>query len=354
MSFKASKIAHPKKPKKEKKRHQTREEKQAEYKAGKELLSAQKRYRAGIVTVRDLIAPAAMDIKPDYVKLNGLFVRTLFVLTYPRYLNVGWFSPIINFSAPLDISMFFYPLPDNIVLKQLRNKVGNITADLVGAAEKGAPRDPMRETALRDIEQLRDDITQGIEKFFQFGLYVSVYGNTIEKLNQITERLEYMFGSKSVITKRSIWQAEQGFNSILPQATDVLQIGFNMNSSPIAASFPFVSSDLTSDSGILYGINRHNNSLILFDRFSMPNANSVVFATSGAGKSYAVKLEILRSLMLGVEVLVIDPEREYYYVTEAVGGTYINISLNSESRINPFDLPKHLQTVSTEAYIIRK
>ena len=353
MSFKASKISQPQKYKKEKKRPQTREEKQAEYKAGKELLSAQKRYRAGIVTVRDLIAPSATDVKPDYIKLNDLFVRTLFVLTYPRYLHVGWFSPIINFSAPLDISMFFYPLPDNIVLKQLRNKVGNITADLVGAAEKGAPRDPMRETALRDIEQLRDDITQGIEKFFQFGLYVSVYGNTIEQLNQVTERLEYIFGSKSVITKRAIWQAEQGFNSVLPQATDALQIGFNMNSSPIATSFPFVSSDLTSDSGILYGINRHNNSLILFDRFSMPNANSVVFATSGAGKSYAVKLEILRSLMLGVEVLVIDPEREYYYVTESVGGTYINISLNSESRINPFDLPKHLPTGSTAADIIR-
>src|SRR3990167_10082504 len=201
MSFKASKISQPQKYKKEKKRPQTREEKQAEYKAGKELLSAQKRYRAGIVTVRDLIAPSATDVKPDYIKLNDLFVRTLFVLTYPRYLHVGWFSPIINFSAPLDISMFFYPLPDNIVLKQLRNKVGNITADLVGAAEKGAPRDPMRETALRDIEQLRDDITQGIEKFFQFCLYISIYASNKEELDQLTERLEYIFGSKSVVTK---------------------------------------------------------------------------------------------------------------------------------------------------------
>src|SRR3989338_5858407 len=353
MAFNPLSVLKPIKKKKPKEFPKTAGEKADEYLSGKELLSAEKLYRRGTVALKDLIAPASFEIKPDYVRLNDLYARTLFVLTYPRYLHVGWFSPIINFSAPLDISMFFYPLPDNIVLKQLRNKVGNITADLVGAAEKGAPRDPMRETALRDIEQLRDDITQGIEKFFQFGLYVSVYGNTIEQLNQVTERLEYIFGSKSVITKRAIWQAEQGFNSVLPQATDALQIGFNMNSSPIATSFPFVSSDLTSDSGILYGINRHNNSLILFDRFSMPNANSVVFATSGAGKSYAVKLEILRSLMLGVEVIVIDPEREYFYLTESVGGTYINISLNSESRINPFDLPRQIPTGSTSADIIR-
>lgn len=353
MAFNPLKALQPKKKKEDKKRPKTKAEKQAQYTGGKELLQGEKLYRKGIITVRDLIAPAAVDVKPDYIRVNSLFVRTLFVLTYPRYLHVGWFSPVINFSAPLDISMFFYPLSDAIVLKQLRNKVGNIEADLVAAAEKGAPRDPMLETALRDIEQLRDDITQGLEKFFQFGLYVTMYGKTLDELTQITERLEYIFGSKSVTTKRAIWQAEQGFNVSLPQATDELQVSFNMNSSPIATSFPFVSSDLTSDSGVLYGINRHNNGLILFDRFSMPNANSVVFATSGAGKSYAVKLEILRSLMLGVDVLVIDPEREYFYLTESVGGTYINISLNSDSRINPFDLPRHIPSGSTSADVIR-
>ena len=343
----------PKAPKKEKSPPKTPQEKKAEYESGKRLLESERMYRKGMVTLRDLIAPAAFVVRPDHVRLNSLFVRSLFVLMYPRYLSVGWFSPIINFSAPLDVAMYFYPIPDDVVLKQLRNKVGNIEADLVAAAEKGAPRDPMRETALRDIEKLRDDITQGLEKFFQFSLYVTVYAKSEDELSSLTERLEYMFGSKSVVTKRALWQSEAGFNATLPLARDNLQIGFNMNSSPIATSFPFVSSDLTSDSGVLFGINRHNNSLILFDRFSMPNANSVVFATSGAGKSYAVKLEILRSLMLGTEVIVIDPEREYFYLTESVGGTYINISLNAESRINPFDLPKHIPTGSTPADVIR-
>lgn len=353
MSFNPLKALKQHKEPKEPEAPKTAEQTAAEFKIGKEMLQAEKIYRKGIVTIRDLIAPASLEIKPDYARLNNQYMRTLFILTYPRYLTVGWFAPIINFSAPLDISMFFYPVPDDIVLKQLRNKVGNVEADLTAAAEKGAPRDPMRETALRDIEQLRDDITQGLEKFFQFGLYITVYAKDIDELNQLTERLEYVIGSKSVVSKRALWQSGQGLNSTLPQATDELQVGFNMNSSPIATSFPFVSSDLTSDSGVLYGINRHNNSLILFDRFSMPNANTVVFATSGAGKSYAVKLEILRSLMLGTEVIVIDPEREYFYLTEAVGGAYINISLNSEYRINPFDLPFKVPGGSSPADIIR-
>ncbi|MFH1712573.1 MAG: DUF87 domain-containing protein [Candidatus Jacksonbacteria bacterium] len=353
MSFNPLKVLKQHKAPKTQKAPKTPEQKAAEFKIGKEMLQAEKVYRKGLVTIRDLIAPASLEIKPDYVKLNNQYVRTLFILTYPRYLTVGWFAPIINFSAPLDISMFFYPVPDDIVLKQLRNKVGNVEADLTAAAEKGAPRDPLRETALRDIEQLRDDITQGLEKFFQFGLYITVYAKDLEELNQLTERLEYAVGSKSVVSKRALWQAGQGLHSTLPQATDELQVAFNMNSSPIATSFPFVSSDLTSDSGVLYGINRHNNSLILFDRFSMPNANSVVFATSGAGKSYAVKLEILRSLMIGTEVIVIDPEREYFYLTEAVGGTYINISLNSDYRINPFDLPFKVPGGSSPSDIIR-
>jgi len=197
----------------------------------------------------------------------------------------------------------------------------------------------MRETALRDIEQLRDDLTQGVEKFFQFGLYITLYADDKDELNKLTRIIEDLIGTKMVYTRRAIWQTEQGFNSTLPLANDELGVSFNMQSSPCASSFPFISAELTSDQGILYGINRHNNSLILFDRFSLQNANSLVFATSGAGKSYAVKLEILRSMMMGVDVMAIDPEREYQYLSDAVGGTYVNISLNSQSKINPFDLP---------------
>jgi len=198
--------------------------------------------------------------------------------------------------------MYFYPVQSSNILKQLKKKVGVLQAEIMSDNEKGAPRDPVKETALQDIEGLRDDLTQGIEKFFQFAVYISVYANSEEELDKISNKVESIIGSKLVFTKRALYQSEQGFNSTLPAGNDELMISSNMNSSPIAASFPFISSDLTSDNGVLYGINRHNNSLIIFDRFSLQNANTCVFATSGAGKSYAVKLEVLRSLMMGTEV----------------------------------------------------
>ena len=319
----------------------------------KTLLESEKTYRRGVVTVRDLIAPASMKIESRYLELGSQFVRTLFVVAYPRYIRVGWFAPIINLNVPLDIAMYFYPISSEVILKQLRNKVGALEAQILADAEKGAPRDPIRETALRDIEKLRDDLTQGIEKFFQFALYVSLYANSKEELDKVTEKVESLFGSRLVYTKRVLYQAEQGFMSTLPLASDDLSITFNMSTSPAASSFPFISSELTSDNGILYGINRHNNSLILFDRFSLQNANSVVFATSGAGKSYAIKLEILRSMMLGTDVIVIDPEMEYKYLSDAVGGTYVNISLSSDSKINPLDLPRPTRKDEKTSDIIR-
>lgn len=319
----------------------------------KQTLQAEQAYQEGVASIRDLIAPASMRVAPYYLELNNQFARTLFVFTYPRFLSVGWFSPVINFNAPLDISMFFYQLDSGLVLKQLRNKVGQLQADLSIDIEKGAPRDPMKETAIRDAEKLRDDLTQGIEHFFQFALYVTVYADTKEKLDERTEKIEALFGSKLVFTKRALFQSEQGFNSTLPLFNDELMVGFNMNTSPCASTFPFTSSELSSDSGILYGINRHNNSLILFDRFSLQNPNFVVFATSGAGKSYTIKLEILRSLMLGTDVIVIDPEMEYKHLSNAVGGTYINVSLSSESKINPFDLPRPVAGSANTADILR-
>jgi len=311
-----------------------------EIKESKILLEEERIYREGVVSIKDLIAPAAMEVTPTFVKLGDKFVRTIFAIGYPRYIAVGWFAPIINLSVALDIAMFFYPVKANIILKQLRNKVGALEAQILSDREKGAPRDPIRETALRDIEKLRDDLTQGIEHFFQFGLYVTFYAGSKEELDNLTNDVESLFGSRLVFSKKVLYQSEQGFNSTLPLGNDELMIGFNMNSSPVASSFPFISSELTSDEGILYGINRHNNSLILFDRFSLQNANTVVFATSGAGKSYTIKLEVLRTMMFGTDVIVIDPEREYKHLCDAVGGTYVNISLSSESKINPFDLPR--------------
>lgn len=319
----------------------------------RELLEAERVYRQGTVTVRDIIAPAAFKVDSRYLMLNGRFVRTLFVTTYPRYISVGWFAPIINYNAPLDISMFFYPIPSDVILKQLKNKVGGLEAQLISDQERGMPRDPMRETALRDIEKLRDDLTQGTEKFFQFALYVTIYADDLKDLELLTTKIEALFGSRLVFSKRSFFQSEQGFTSTLPLGVDRLQVTFNMNSSPIASSFPFISADLSSDNGILYGINRHNNSLILFDRFTLQNPNFTVFATAGAGKSYAVKLEILRSMMMGTDIVVIDPEREYKYLTDAVGGTYIDISLNARGKINPFDLPRSIASDESPADVIR-
>ncbi len=318
-----------------------------------EILSDERAFRLGVLTVKDLISPASLKVSNDHLLLGNNFIRTIFIVNYPRYISVGWFAPIINLNLTFDISMFFYPVKSGIILKQLKDKVGIIEAQIVSDAEKGAPRDPIRETALRDIEYLRDSLTQGTEKFFQFALYITLYANSLESLDRISDQVEDIFGSRLVYSRRVYFQSEQGFNSTLPLGNDELYIAFNMNSSPVASSFPFISSELSSDQGILYGINRHNNSLILFDRFTLQNANSVVFATSGAGKSYAIKLEILRSLMLGAEIIVIDPEYEYKYLAEAVGGTYINISLSSENKINPFDLPRAIGGEAKPKDIIR-
>ncbi|MFH1047866.1 MAG: DUF87 domain-containing protein [Patescibacteria group bacterium] len=318
----------------------------------KEVLEEERIYRKGVVSIKDIVAPAGMEIKPTHLQLGETFVRTIFVVAYPRYISLGWFAPIINMNTTLDVSMFFYPVKSAIILKQLRNKVGTLEAQLSADRDKGAPRDPIAETALRDIEELRDSLSQGTEHFFQFALYVTLYAKNLEELDKYSEDVESLFGGKLIYTKRVFYQSEQGFNSTMPIGNDELMTSFNMNSSPIASSFPFISADLTSDNGVLFGINRHNNSLILFDRFSMQNANYIVFATSGAGKSYTVKLEILRSLMLGTEVIVIDPEMEYKHLSDAVGGTYINVSLASDAKINPFDLPRPVgEEVSTEDII---
>jgi len=330
---------------------QIEQELKADSSSQKVVLEQEKVYRRGISSVLDIIAPEAFQVNPSSVKIGDMYARTLFVMAYPRYIGVGWFAPIINYNATLDISMFFYPMKSEVVLKQLRNKVGVLQAQLMTDAEKGAPRDPLRETALRDIEQLRDDLTQGIEKFFQFALYITLYEKDEKKLDVLTEDVEAVLGTKLIMSKRVLYQAEQGFNSTIPLGNDELMISANLNSSPIAASFPFISSELTSDNGILFGINRHNNSLIIFDRFSLQNANACVFATSGAGKSYTIKLEVLRTMMLGTDVIIIDPEREYKSLSDAVGGTYVNISLNSTEKINPFDLPRKVGDMSTEDII---
>ncbi len=330
----------------------SKEELKKKQEAERIALEEERVYRRGVASIKDLIAPASMKIEPSFVRLGDVFCRTLFVVTYPRYVSVGWASPVINLSTQFDLAMYFYPIKADIVLKQLKRKVGILEAQINADAESGKARDPIAETALRDIEGLRDDLTQGIEHFFQFAFYCTFYSTDKEELERVTSTVEGTFASMLIYTRRAYFQAEQGFNSTLPVGNDELQITFNMSTSPIASSFPFTSAELSSDNGILYGVNRHNNSLILFDRFSLQNANAIIFATSGAGKSYTIKLEIIRSMMLGVDVIAIDPEMEYKHLSDAVGGTYINISLASRSKINPFDLPRPTgESVSVEDLI---
>ncbi|OGB85165.1 conjugal transfer protein TraC [candidate division Kazan bacterium RIFCSPLOWO2_01_FULL_48_13] len=306
-------------------------------------LAAEKRaaevFEQGLFSVRDLIAPASLALKTNYLQLNSYFVRTLFVLTYPQYVETNWLSPIINFDVSFDVSMHIYPMESADIMQMLRRKVTEMESSLRINEEKGAIRDPELEIAYQDTEELRDKLQRGMERFFHYGLYFTVYSKSAEELDRATDRIETALGGQLVYSKQALMQMQDGFVSTLPLATDQLKVMRNMTSSSLATTFPFVSSDLTTNEGILYGINRHNNSLILFDRFKLENANMVVFSKSGGGKSYAVKLEIMRSLMLGTDVFVIDPENEYEVLSRAVGGSYLSVSLNSDKRINPFDLP---------------
>lgn len=305
----------------------------------KQIREIEKSYSEGLTSLKDVLAPSSLKFESSYFELNGKPARSFFVLAYPRFLSSNWLSFVINSEGALDVSMFIYPIDSGTILKKLKSKVGEIGSQISINQEKGMVRDPMLETAYRDVEGLRDSLLQGTEKYFKLGLYFTLYANDLKELDKNSAILESALGAKLVVTKRSLMQMEAGFNSTLPLGLDELDVGNNLNTSPLSTTFPFVSSELTGNDGILYGINRHNNSLVLFDRFQMENANAVVFAKSGAGKSYAVKLEILRSLMVGIEVIVIDPENEYRHLADAVGGTYLNISLNSNYRINPFDLP---------------
>ena len=296
-------------------------------------------YQQGLTSTRDIIAPSDFIVNSNYLQLGSFYVRSLFVYTYPRFLNTNWLSPIINYDLTMDIGMFIFPQNVQEVMGSLRRKMTQLESTRQIEEEKGLIRDPELDIAIHDIDELRDTLAQGQNRLFQFGLYFTIYAKSIEELTTLSKQISATLGGMLIYTKESLVQMEQGFNSTLPIATDQLGILRNLDTGSLSTTFPFTTAELTSDEGILYGINRHNDSLILFDRFNLENANSVVFATSGAGKSYFVKLEILRYLMLGADVIIIDPENEYQKLAEAVGGSYLEISLNSPKRINPFDLP---------------
>ncbi len=305
----------------------------------REQTEIEQEFSRGVTALRDFIAPSSIELESGHYRLGTRYARAFYVYGYPRQIYTGWLSPLINMDEEIDLSFFIYPVSSQVVLKNLKKKVGQLEASLQINAEKGKVRDPGLQAAVQDAEELRDKLQVGEERFFRFGFYFTIYAHSMEELDFVQHKVETVLGQQLIYSKPATVQMEQALNSVAPQGTDLLQIRRNMNTGALSTSFPFTSADLTQDEGVLYGVNMHNSGLVIFDRFSLENANMVVFAKSGAGKSFAVKLEALRSMMLGTEVIIIDPENEYQKMSDAVGGSYIKLSLNSTTRINPFDLP---------------
>ncbi len=318
----------------------TKDEKPAVIVAAKTQESAERKLAKGIPSVKDIIAPSAIEVDYNYIKIGDKYFRTLFVSGYPRFVGANWLEPIINFDHSITITMFYYPMNARNVLDDLRRKIAEMEATINIAKEKGKVIDPSVQAALGDAKSLQEQLVKGIERFFHFSFYLTVSADTLEVLNNITYQVESTLGSLSLISKKATLDMEAAFQSTIPTCLDKLKVIRNMDTTSVATTFPFTSSELTSSEGILYGLNRHNGSLIIFDRFSLENANSVIFAKSGAGKSYLIKLEALRSLIFGIDIIVIDPETEYKRLCDAVGGEYLDFSVNSSTKINPFDLPK--------------
>lgn len=312
----------------------------AQQQRAREEQEVQAAFQKGVTALRDFIAPSSIIFNNNDFQLGTRYARTYYVYGYPRQIFTGWLSSMVNLDEVIDLSIFIYPVESQVVLENLKKKVSRLEADIQINAEKGRVRDPGTQAAIQDAEEIRDKLQVGEERFFRFGLYFTIYGGSEDELEYVAHKVESMLGQQLIYSKPATSQQEQGLNSTVPQFTDQLQIRRNLNTGALSTSFPFTSADLTQDNGILYGINMHNSGLVIFDRFSLENGNSVVFAKSGAGKSFTVKLEALRSMMFGTEVFIIDPENEYQRMAEAVGGAYVRLSLNSPTRINPFDLPK--------------
>ncbi|MFA5009295.1 MAG: DUF87 domain-containing protein [Candidatus Paceibacterota bacterium] len=307
-----------------------------------------KLFETEVTDFKDIIAPSSIEVAQNYVQLEEKYSKTYFVFSYPRYLNMGWIAPVINMDVPFDLSFYFHPIETGEILKQLRKSVTEVQSEIIERQEKGLVRDPALETAFQDLEDLRDSLQTAQEKMFKFGLYITVYVDDKKQLEFVETNLRSMLESRLIYIKPALFQQKEGLISCFPYGQDLLNIHNTLNTSPLSSLFPFISFDLSSNEGILFGINKHNSSLVLFDRFSMENPNMVIFAKAGSGKSYAVKLEILRSMMMGTECIIIDPENEYKPLAEAVGGSFFRISLSSDSHINPFDLPDMMEGETPE------
>lgn len=300
----------------------------------------EKIFEQDVIKATDIIAPSSISVTPNHIKLGERMAKSFFIFSYPRELASSWFSPVINLDTPMDISFFIHPIETGEILKQLRKKVTEVQSELMDREEKGLVREPTLEIAFQDLEALRDRLQTAQERMFRLGLYITIYSDTEKEMKETENTLRSMVESRLIYIKPALYQQKEGFISTSPYGIDKLMVHNTMNTEPLSSTFPFVSFDLSSNEGILYGVNMHNSSLVLFDRFSLENANMCCFGITGSGKSYALKLEILRYLMLGVDIIVLDPENEYKFLSDAVDGSFLNFSLNSEYHINPFDLPQ--------------
>ncbi len=297
-----------------------------------------KEFVEGLVSIKDLIAPSAIEVDFNHIRIDNKYYRTCFVAGYPRTVGMNWLSTLINFDASMRVAMYIYPTDGKAVLDDLRRKITEMEAEISTDVQRGRLINPSTQAKLEDALNLQADLVKGEERFFQFGLYMTLSADTREELDRITKNLESALGALMIIAKNTTLQMNEGFATTLPLCSDKIEVTRNMDTTSLASTFPFVSSDLSDDKGIMYGINEHNGSLVIFDRFSMQNYNSVVFASAGAGKSYMIKLEAMRSLMMGTDIIVIDPENEYKSLADSVGGQYIAFGYGEESKINPFDL----------------
>lgn len=321
-----------------KKKSDDSEQEQAQASVDQRTMEQLKEFSRGLVTIQDIIAPEAIEVDFTYQKINSTYTRTLFIAGYPRSVPANWLSPLINFPHQINVSMFIYPMDSSEILDNLKRKITEMEAEIQSDLRAGKISNINTEVKLEDARFIREELAKGSERFYQFGLYVTIQAKDLEELERITKAIQSSLGSLLIVSKKATLQMDEGFKTTLPMGTDKLMVTRNMDTTSLATTFPFTSSELTMETGIMYGINEHNDSLVIFDRFKMENANMVIFAKSGAGKSYTVKLEILRQLMFGVEIIVMDPEREYEDLSKAVGGEYINFTFGSDTKINPFDL----------------
>jgi hypothetical protein len=290
------------------------------------------------IGIPDKIAPAAFEVDFNDVKINDLYIRTIIVNDYKKAYP-GMLESLINYEEPIDISMYYYPIDTGEIVDKIRRKIAELEAQLNLELESGKVPNAYAKVALQDALKQQEELASGVERYFHFALYITIKGETLSDLNNLTSTVISDLSSKEMNTKLPTLKMENAFKSSLPYGFDRLRQTRNMDTSSIAMTFPFTSSDLSQEKGILYGINTYNRGLVVFDRFSMPNANMVVLASSGGGKSFFVKLEIIRSLMLGTECIVIDPENEYEDLCKSVGGAYVSFSQDGKNKLNPFELP---------------